>query len=178
MKFDLAASMNVLRRTPDVIAALIQGLPQELTHSDYGPNTWSAHQVVGHLIWSERTNWMPRLRCILENGENKSFESFDRKGHATLCRENSLESLLAIFRRERDENLRQLAALALTDAQIATRGSHPALGVVTVANLLATWPMHDLNHISQICKAMAFQQKEAVGPWERYLSVLAPPNPR
>lgn len=178
MEFRLSNCLAVLSRTPRVVSTLLADLPQELTGADYGANTWSAHQIVGHLIWGERTDWMPRLRHILRHGESVPFEPFDRNGHAALCREHALPALLEMFAVERAAGLRELESLKLTDEQLQRRGRHPALGVATASNLLATWMVHDLNHVAQICKALAFQQASAVGPWEQYLSILSPPNPR
>lgn len=175
---DLDATISVLRTTPQVITTLVADLPGGLTRAGYGANTWSVHEIVGHLIWGERTDWIPRLTHLLEHGERVPFEPFDRAGHDALCREHSLPALLAIFDRERRENLRRLESLGLTSEQLQARGRHPAFGAVTAAQLLATWAAHDLNHIAQICKALAYQWKHAVGPWEQYLSILAPPNPR
>jgi hypothetical protein len=178
MEFNLERDIEVLSRTPTVVRSLLEGLPPAWTHADYGPGTWSPHQVVGHLIWGEQTDWLPRARIILKHGESKAFEPFDRNGHAALCTDKSLTELLDLFESLRTQNVAALRELPLTPANLAKRGRHPALGVVTLAQLLATWVVHDLNHIAQICKAMAYQHKAETGPWERYLSILAPPAPR
>lgn len=178
MEFDLNKSLEVLERTPRVVDSLTRNLSDGWTHSDYGKSTWSVHQIVGHLIWGERTDWIPRAVRIMESGESVPFEPFDRNGHAELCQHHSLHELLEMFARERKENLSQLRKWSLTTEQLARRGRHPALGVASLAQLLATWVVHDLNHVAQISKAMAFQYSSAVGPWEQYLSILAPPNPR
>jgi hypothetical protein len=178
MEFDVERDTKILARTPLVIRTLLGGLGREWSHSNYGPGTWSPHQVVGHLIHAERTDWMPRARMILTHGESREFEPFDRNGHTELCRESSLGELLEVFERERNESLAALRALRLTDEKLRRRGRHPALGTVTLSQLLATWVVHDLNHIAQICKAMAYQHKSEVGPWEAYLSILANPAPR
>ncbi len=178
MDFDLESSVAILKRTPRVVSMLLTGLGEEWTKANYGPNTWSPCEIVGHLIWGDRTDWIPRARHILQYGREQPFEPFDRAGHDALCQEYDLAELLDIFATERDESLRVLKSLQLTPEQFAMEGEHPALGVATLSQLLATWTVHDLNHIAQICKAMAFQYKPAVGPWEEYLSILAPPNPR
>lgn len=178
MDFNLDASLAVLSRTPHVVHSLLDGLCDTWTHANYGPNTWSAHEIVGHLIWGDRTDWLPRARHILEFARERPFAAFDRQGHVQLCSDHSLGELLDLFRDERAANLRALADLALTPEQLKAQGEHPALGTVTMAELLATWTVHDLNHIAQISKALAYQYKPAVGAWEAYLSVLAPPNPR
>jgi hypothetical protein len=181
MRFDLEHAATVLSRTPTIVRGLLGGLPADWVDRPYGPppqNTWTAKEVVAHLVFGERTDWLPRLRIILEYGESKPFDRFDRSGHSEMHQSSTLAQLLDLFDAERRKSLIALRSLRLTEADLAKRGRHPALGVVTVENLLATWVVHDLNHIAQICKAMAWQHETEVGPWERYLSILAPPNPR
>jgi hypothetical protein len=115
---------------------------------------------------------------ILKHGESRAFDPFDRAGHEQMCKEKSMAELLDLFDAEREKSLNELRKLPLTAANLARRGRHPAFGVVTLEQLLATWVVHDLNHIAQLCKAMAYQHKTEVGPWERYISILAPPAPR
>lgn len=176
MRFDLADAVAILESTPHTLHALLAAAPSGLTHAPYGPSTWSAAEVVAHLIFGERTDWMPRLRLILA-GSTDPFPPFDRAGHAPLLR-HALPELLDLFKRERAASLADLHELHLTDADLDRQGVHPAFGPVTARQLLATWVVHDLNHIAQCCKAMAFQYRTQVGPWEAYLSILAPPNPR
>ena len=178
MKLDLDQSTALLLRTPRVLRELLAGLADAWTTPDYGPGTWSAKEIVAHYIFGERTDWVPRLRIILEHGEARRFEPFDRSGHKELLARHTLAELLAIFERERAEGLAALRAAGLTHGDLARAGTHPALGRVTLGNLLAAWVVHDLNHIAQIAKALAYQYKAEVGPWEAYLSILAPPNPR
>jgi hypothetical protein len=178
MDFDFQGSGKILARTPLLLRTLLEGLPDSLAQANYGEGTWSPHEVVGHLIHGERTDWMPRVRLILQRGDAVAFEPFDRGGHAALCREKTLGELLSLFASLREANLAELRGLSLSPADLARRGRHPALGLVTLAQLLATWVVHDLNHVAQICKALAFQHRPEVGPWEAYLSILAPPSPR
>lgn len=178
MEIDLSESLPILQRTPNTLRTLLSGLPETWTHRDYGPSTWTAHQVIGHLIWGERTDWIPRARHILMHGDESAFARFDRAGHLPLCQSHSLAELLDIFALERAASLDALRDLGITTHMLHRAGMHPALGRVTLGNLLATWVVHDLNHIAQVSKAMAFQYHEAVGPWRQYLSILAPPNPR
>lgn len=168
----------MLQRTPAVLCALLAGLGDEWTHRNYGPGTWSAHEVVAHLIHGERTDWIPRARHILAHGTATAFEPFDREGHASLAREKSTGELLELFAAERAEGLRALRTFDLSAASLATKGWHPALGEVTLSQLLCTWVVHDLNHIAQVCKALAYQRKGDVGVWEAYLSILGEPRPR
>ena len=178
MQFSIDGNAKILARTPRILRTMLAGLPADLVKANYGEGTWSPHEVLGHLIHGEKTDWMPRVRLIMEQGDAIAFEPFDRNGHVALCREKTSAELLDLFESLRDQNLAQLRSLSLTQADMARLGRHPALGSVTLSQLLATWIAHDLNHIAQICKALAFQHKEDVGPWEAYLSILAPPSPR
>lgn len=178
MRFTFEASLPVLARTPGVVRAMLSGLPDTWTTPNYGPNTWSAKEIVAHLIFGERTDWIPRLRIALQHRESRPFDPFDRAGHKDILQSHTLAELLALFERERAASLEALSATKLTEADLDRTARHPALGVVTIRNLLAAWVVHDLNHLAQIAKAMAFQFKHETGPWEQYLSVLAPPNPR
>jgi hypothetical protein len=178
MNFSLDTSGQILARTPRVLRVLLEDLPTELVHSNYGPETWSPHEVIGHLIHGEKTDWMSRARMILEQGDTKTFEPFDRNGHAAICRAKTTAELLDLFESLRTANIAELRDMSLTTATMNRRGRHPALGQVSLSQLLATWVVHDLNHIAQICKGMAYQHKQEVGPWEAYLSILAPPAPR
>jgi hypothetical protein len=178
MQFNLDGTGKVLAITPRVLRALLEALPEGLLRANYGPETWSPHEVLGHLIHGEQTDWIPRARVILQSGEAVPFEPFDRTGHLTLCQEKTTAELLDLFDSLRGANLAVLRSLALTPADLARQGRHPALGQVTLSHLLATWVVHDLNHIAQVCKALAFQHQGEVGPWEAYLSILARPSPR
>ncbi len=172
MEQDLKSTIALLARTPDVLNALLRGLPEEWTHRNEGGDTWSAFDVVGHLIHGERTDWMPRLHRILESGQSRAFDRFDRFAQEKESEGKSLEQLLDRFGRRRADNLAALRALNLTRADFARRGQHPALGVVTLSQLVATWAVHDLTHLHQLSRLMAHQYREAVGPWSVYLGVL------
>ncbi len=137
-----------------------------------GEKTWSAFDIVGHLIHAERTDWMPRARMILEFGEARTFVPFDRLAQERESRGKSLAELLDEFARLRSKNLEELRALNLRAEDLARRGQHPALGVVTLSQLLATWAGHDLTHLHQLSRVMAHQYREAVGPWGVYLGVM------
>lgn len=178
MDFTIASTIEILGRTPTLIREYFRELSDAWIQNDYGENTWSAHQVLGHLIWGERTDWIPRVRHILEHGDSLPFVPFDRDGHEELCKSSTTQELVDVFQRERLDNLQVLQDLELTESDLEKRGLHPALGAVTIRELLSTWTVHDLNHIAQISKAMAYQYRDLVGPWEAYLSILAPPNPR
>lgn len=172
MEFNLPATTALLDRTPAVLNALLRGLPEMWTRRNEGQDTWSAFDIVGHLIHGERTDWMPRCRIILADGEARAFEPFDRLGHLKPSQGKSLEQLLDEFARLRQENLAALRDLRLQPRDLERRGRHPALGVVTLEELLATWAAHDLTHLHQLSRVMAHQYRDAVGPWSAYLGVL------
>jgi DinB superfamily len=177
MEHNLDHTIALLTRTPAALNALLRDLPEAWTLPNEGENTggersWSAFDVVGHLIHGERTDWMPRARMILVFGDTQTFEPFDRWGQVRESRGKSLGQLLDEFARLRSENLGELGALNLRQEDLDRRGRHPALGRVTLSQLLATWAAHDLTHLHQISRVMAHQYREAVGPWSAYLGVL------
>jgi len=172
MEFDLSHTISLLNRTPAVLKTLLGDLPETWALRNEGENTWSAFDVVGHLIHGERTDWMPRTRTILQSGEAQTFEPFDRWGHVRESQGKSIGQLLEEFAGLRSGNLSELRALNLRQEDLERRGRHPALGVVTLSELLATWAAHDLTHLHQISRVMAHQYREAVGPWSAYLGVL------
>jgi hypothetical protein len=172
MEHDLQDTISLLSRTPAVLNALLRDLPETWILPDEGENTWSAFDVVGHLIHGERTDWMQRAQIILQSGESRTFEPFDRLGLMREIKGKSMGELLDEFARLRAKNLEELRALNLGQEDLERRGRHPALGVVTLSELLATWAAHDLTHLHQISRVMAYQYREAVGPWSRYLGVL------
>lgn len=174
MKISVPAAVTVLERTPAVLRAWLAELPDELARGSEGPDTWSPYDVLGHLIHGERTDWIVRLRTILEHGESREFEPFDRFAQFRESRGKSMNDLLAEFERRRTENLALLEALDLQDADLSRTGLHPDLGVVTLGELMATWVVHDLGHLAQIARVMAKQLGEEVGAWVAYLPVLAP----
>lgn len=171
-EFSLADAISVLSRTPGTLDALLRGLPDTWVRCNEGKDTWSAFDIVGHLICGERTDWMPRVRIILENGETRAFDPFDRWAQLNEGQGKSLEQLLDEFARLRQENLIALQALKLGQKDLTGRGKHPELGVVTLSELLATWVAHDLTHLHQLSRLMAHQYRAVVGPWSVYLGVL------
>jgi uncharacterized damage-inducible protein DinB len=172
MEHDLRDTIALLERTPAGLNALLRDLPESWTHRNEGENTWSVFDVVGHLVHVDRTDWMPRAKRILEFGETKAFEPFDRLAQVHESKGKSLGQLLDEFTRLRVENLKELQELNLQREDLERKGRHPALGTVTLSNLLATWAAHDMTHVHQISRIMANQYREAVGPWSRYLGVM------
>ncbi len=172
MELDLAATVALLSGTPAALDALLRGLPESWTHQNEGAGTWTVFDVLGHLIHGERTDWIPRARIILQFGDTRTFEPFDRLAQQRESQGKSLTQLLDEFAAARTDSLQQLSALHLSPPDLARAGRHPRLGLVTLAQLLAAWTAHDLTHIHQISRIMAFQYREAVGPWKAYLGVL------
>ncbi len=172
MDFDLAKGVPILAQTPRVLTALLGDLPAEWTLAKDGADTWSAYDVVGHLIHGERTDWMPRARRILDQGKSLAFDTFDRAAQFAESRGKSLNRLLSEFAGLRAANVRDLEALRLGALDMKREGMHPELGVVTLGQLLATWVAHDLNHLGQIAEVMSRQYRAAVGPWRAFLDIL------
>ena len=172
MEQNLQQTISLLARAPATLNALLRDLPEMWTLRDEGEGTWSALHVVDHLIHCERSDWMTRTKIILQFGESYTFEPIDRLAHKREKQSKSLEQLLDEFAHLRSENLSELRALNLQQEDLDLRGRHPAFGVVTLSELLATWAVHDLTHLHQISRVMAHQYQDAVGPWKVYLGVL------
>jgi DinB superfamily len=174
MKHDglkLDDAVAVLERTPASLSALLEGLPEAWVRATEGDATWSPYDVIGHLIHGERTDWIPRARHILAS-ETRPFDPFDRTAQFTESEGKSLRDLLATFAELRRENVAVLVALNLTDRDLGREGQHPELGEVTLGQLLATWVVHDLDHVAQIARTMSKVYMDEVGPWRKYLSIL------
>ena len=172
MEHDLAQTIALLTRTPAALNVFLRDLPEAWTQRNEGEKTWTVFEVVGHLIHAERADWMPRARRVLQHGEDLAFEPLDRGAHLRESKSKSLGQLLDEFAALRSESLCELRALNLRREDLDRRGRHPALGVVTLSQLLATWAAHDLTHVHQIARVMAYQYRETVGPWSAYLGVL------
>ena len=172
MEQNLEQTMSLLSHTPGALNALLRDLPDVWTSRNEGENTWSVFDVIGHLIDCEHTNWIPRIEWILENGESQPFRRFDRAGHERETAGKTLPQLVDEFARLRLQNLSLLESLNLQPDDFERRGMHPTLGSVTLGNLVATWAAHDLTHLHQISRIMAYQCREAVGPWSRFLGVM------
>jgi DinB superfamily len=172
MEHELDNTLALLERTPAALDALLRGLPGMWTEGNEGGNTWSATMVITHLVHCEHENWMPRAKVILQSGEAKPFAPFDRGGLARLSQGKTLEQLLEEFADARANRLQELRALRLTPEDLQRKGKHPTFGAVTLSQLLATWAAHDLTHLHQISRIMAYQYREAVGPWSKFLGVM------
>lgn len=172
MHCDLIRSIDVLRRTPSVVTALLDGIDDSWSRATEGPDTFSPFDVIGHLIDGDETDWMTRARVILAGDPAATFAPYDRFRHRTRNVDRTLPSLLEELAALRAANLRELAAWSLSDADLNRTATHPSLGEVTLRQLLATWVVHDLGHIAQISRVMAKQYRADIGPWAAFLPVV------
>ena len=172
MNFTVTKSIEILERTPEVLTALLQNLSSDWISVNEGGNTWTAHGVVAHLINGEKTDWIPRMEIILSDKKDKRFAPFDQLGHVSESRGKSLKQLLDEFKSLRKKNVEILRSRKLTAKDLAKTGIHPEFGEVKLSQHLATWVVHDLDHLAQISRVMGKQYKEDVGPWVEYLKVL------
>ncbi len=172
MDLDLGHVVAVLERTPATFRALLADLPDAWVTPTEGPDTFSAVDNLAHVIHGERADWIPRARIILAQGPNRTFAPFDRYAHVRESDGKTPGQLLDEFAALRAQNLEILRGWHLTEAHLALPGEHPALGPVTLRQLLATWVAHDLGHLAQTARVMAKQYRDAVGPWRAYLPVL------
>ncbi len=172
MNFDIIKSIEILSKTPTVLESLLSGLSDEWIHNNEGENTWSPYDIIGHLIHGEKTDWIPRSRIILSDLENKTFVPFDRFAQLDVDQDIPIEKLLVEFKALRNENINQLKSLRINNSMLETKGIHPELGEASLKELLSTWVVHDLGHISQITRVMAKQFQSEVGPWINYLGIL------
>ena len=172
MDFNLKKSIEILERTPQVLQDLLQNLSKDWIHSNEGGESWSVFDFIGHLIHGEKTDWMERTHIILDNSENKTFQSFNRLAQFKNSKGKSLSNLLNEFSELRNKNIVKLKALNLEETQLSMKGIHPELGEVNLKQLLATWVTHDLGHIAQMARVMAKQYQKEVGPWNAYIPIL------
>lgn len=171
MQFDLEKALPVLERTPLVIESMLYGLADEWLFSNEGHDTWTPFEIVAHLIHGEKTDWIPRTKIILGEGD-KLFEPFDMEGHIKESRGKTMSRLLDEFKALRKDNLLALKAMNINEELLDRTGIHPVLGPVTLRHLLASWVVHDLTHVHQLSRVMAKQYDEAVGPWKQFMGVL------
>lgn len=172
MNFDIATAKPLLTRTPVVLNVLLRDLPDAWISNNEGADTWSPFDVIGHLIQGERSDWIPRVEHILKHGDTVAFTPFDRFAQIDASKGKSLSQLLDEFSELRTSSLQRLDALALTPDDLHRAGLHPALGKVTLGQLLATWTTHDMDHIVQISRCLGRNYAEAVGPWREYLRIV------
>lgn len=172
MKFNFNKALEILERTPEVLETMLNGISKEWNINNEGEGTWSAYDIVGHLIHGEKTDWIPRMDIILSSNSNKDFEPFDRFAQLKESSGKNLSQLLGEFKVLRKKNIEYLLARNLNEANLIQEGIHPSFGSVTLSELLSTWVVHDLNHIAQISRVLAKQYITEVGPWKEYLRIL------
>jgi hypothetical protein len=171
MEFNLNRSLEILSSTPGVLEHLLSGLSDEWLYSNEGDNTWSPHAVIGHLIYADETNWIARARKILSDVDNK-FVPFNRAAQFELYNDKNIRDLLTRFSEVRKNSLNELSTIDINERTLSRTGIHPDFGEVTLTQLLATWTVHDLDHLNQISRVLAKQYSEAVGPWKSFLGVI------
>ncbi|WP_409275267.1 DinB family protein [Neobacillus sp. SCS-31] len=172
MNFLMNEAIEVLERTPQTLEFFLTGLSTGWLDCNEGDGTWNLSEVIGHLIEAEKTNWIPRLEFILNEGESQPFPAFDRFSHLNEASEKPFHELFEEFKSIRKQNIATLRKLVQSEAELEATGYHPAFGTVKVRELVSTWVVHDLTHISQIARVMAKRYSEDVGPWKEYLGIL------
>ena len=172
MEYSIDKSLEILEQTPKTLDSFLRNLSDEWVFCNEGVNTWSAFDIIGHLIHGEKTDWIPRIKIILEDSKHKTFEAYDRFAQFENSKGKSLKELLNAFSNLRSANLKTLKKLSISSDQLNLKAKHPGLGDVTLKELLACWVAHDLGHISQIARVMAKQYKNEVGPWIAYIPIL------
>ncbi|WP_077624877.1 DinB family protein [Sediminibacillus massiliensis] len=174
MNFDLHEAMEILERTPRTLEYFLSGISVNWLNCNEGGDTWNSFEVINHLIEAEKQNWLPRLEFILKKGEGQAFPPFDRFAHLKdTDTQSSIEEKLHAFKTIRAENLVKLQSLINSDKNTLEKtGFHPAFGTVKVRELISTWAVHDLTHISQITRIFAERYRQDVGPWKEYLGIL------
>ncbi len=172
MEYSIDKVLEILERTPHILNTYLGNLSDEWIFCNEGDETWSAFDIVGHLIHGEKTDWIPRLKIVLSNSKNKTFEPYDRFAQFEESKEKTMIQLLDEFSKLRNQNIEFLKSLKISEADFNKNAIHPSLGEVTLKNLLATWVTHDLGHIAQMSRVMAKQYKDEVGPWVEYISIL------
>ena len=172
MKYDLQQSIEILNKTPGILRQLLQGLQPDWLLSNEGPDSFSPFDVMGHLLHGEKTDWPVRIKLILEHGNKQAFEMYDRFAMYEESKGKTINQLLEEFETIRKQNIAWLQSLSLTATDLHKTGLHQVLGEVTLENLLATWVVHDLSHIAQVCRVMAKQYKEVIGPWTEFFRIL------
>jgi hypothetical protein len=172
MNFDMVEAIEVLERTPQTLEHFLTGLSEGWLHCNEGEGTWNATEVIAHIIEAEKNNWIPRLDMIIQEGESKPFPPFDRFSHLKEGPEKSIEQMLLEFKTIRSKNITILKEMIDSEFHLELTGSHPAFGIVKLRELLSTWVVHDLTHISQILRVMAERYRADVGPWKEFLGIL------
>lgn len=172
MNFDMIKTINIIERTPSVLYTLLENIADDWIYNNEGEDSWSPFDVVGHLIVCEKTNFFPRVKMIYLSATTTFLSPIDMSAHVEASRGKSIHDLLSEFDLLRKQNTQQLLALQLSPTDLQKTGMHPKIGEVTIAQLLATWTAHDLSHLNQITRVMTKQYKEAVGPFNTFVTIL------
>jgi len=172
MNFNIEQATEILSRTPAILNSLMRGISDDWTHKNEGGDSWSPFDVLGHMVHGEESDWIARTKIILDHGTVRPFDPFDRTAMFEKFKGRSTDELLDMFDSLRKKNIEELQSLNITPDKLALQGTHPALGEVTLGQLLATWTVHDLSHIAQITRVMCRQYTAAVGPWAEFLPIL------
>ena len=172
VNFELDKAKEILTQTPTTLTSFLANLSEGWLKTNEGEDTWSPHDIVGHLVDGEISNWMVRIKIILDDSGSKHFEPFDRVAYLNRSKEEKTSKILEEFSQLRIHNLAELDALKISTSDLSKTGIHPEFGEVTLKQLISTWATHDLGHIAQIARVMAKQYKAEVGPWAGYLGIL------
>ena len=171
MNFDLKKSIELLERSPKTYETLFSNLNHDWNSINEGQNTWSAYNIIGHLIHGEKTDWIPRAKIILNQG-NKNFEPYDRFAQEKLYSTQTFEELIIEFKTLRINNVEILESWNLTEQDLSKEGIHPDLGIVNLKQLISTWTIHDMIHLNQISRVIVKHYEEDIGPWKKYVRLL------
>lgn len=172
MTLDISAARAALARTPGVLRQLVDDAPATWLAARPADGEWSAHQVTCHLAYVEETDWMTRARMIREVGPMRPFPTVDHGDQTDRYAGMGTDAVARRFAELRTDNLAALDAMQLSDADLTLRGLHPTLGEVTMRQLLATWVVHDHNHVAQLQGALSAYFVDEVGPWRSFLGIL------
>ncbi|WP_276356130.1 DinB family protein [Cohnella caldifontis] len=172
MNFRLPEAIEILERTPGTLKGFLSGLSDGWLECDEGEGTWNVSEVIGHLIEGEKTNWIPRLAFIFEEGASRPFPAFDRFAHLKETSGWTMEQKFQEFQTLRTQNVNRLKSLITSDADLERTGTHPAFGEVKARELLSAWVVHDFTHLAQIVRVMAWRYRTDVGPFQAYLGIL------
>ena len=172
IKFNLEEAISILAKTPEVLSSQLTGFSEGWLENNEGGSSWNPKQVLGHLVFGEETDWLPRTKLILEYGTKKEFTPFDRFAQDRLFVNKSIKDLLSLFSEKRKQNLEELKRLNITNTDLQKKGRHPEFGDITLQQMLSAWVVHDLGHIAQINRVLAKNFKEEIGPWKKYLTIV------
>ncbi len=161
-----------LRLDEAILRALLAHLPSEWLDFQEDADAWSPRTILVHFIHNERTNWIPRARVILSPSEERRFAPFQQLPAPGEVDDTDVGAMLGEFATLRQDNLTTVRGLHLTPEDYQRTAEHPSLGTVTLAQLLATGVVHDLNHTHQLLKSLAKLHTAAVGPWKQNLKIL------